>query len=147
MERFLPKVSMTTSRPDDCWTWTAGRQSGGGYGVFWFQGRVWLAHRWIWECLYGPIPDEDAEGNRLDLDHLCRNVACVKPSHLELVTHQENMRRSCVAKLTDEKVQWIIDTADTISGREAARMLGISQPMVSKVRTGMAWSDVTGIPL
>ena len=29
----------------------------------------------------------------LEPDHLCRNRSCVRPSHLEAVTHLENMRR------------------------------------------------------
>jgi hypothetical protein len=28
-----------------------------------------------------------------ELDHLCRNLLCVNPDHLEAVTHEENVRR------------------------------------------------------
>lgn len=48
------------------------------------------AHRYCYELFLGEIP----EG--LDLDHLCRNRSCVKPSHLEPVTHKENCRRGRV---------------------------------------------------
>lgn len=30
---------------------------------------------------------------KTELDHLCRNKRCVNPSHLEPVTHAENIRR------------------------------------------------------
>ena len=41
--------------------------------------------RWIVEN--GPIPP------RKQIDHLCRNRRCVRPSHLEMVTHRKNQRR------------------------------------------------------
>ena len=79
--------------PDgDCWVWQ-GQTAGAGYGVFQYGGsrtnrnRIY-AHRFAYEQAKGPIPDG------LEVDHLCRNKRCVKPDHLEAVTHQENQRRA-----------------------------------------------------
>jgi hypothetical protein len=76
---------------DDCWEWTGARNRGYGYGKLRVADRFVLAHRYAYELLVGPIP----EG--LDLDHLCRNIICVNPGHLEPVTVAENNRRASLS--------------------------------------------------
>lgn len=71
-----------------CWTWQKGK-SGKGYGIVYTKKGGEGAHRAMYKSIKGPIPDG------LELDHLCRNTDCVNPSHLEPVTHLENVRRGC----------------------------------------------------
>lgn len=81
---FWEKVYMTS----ECWLWT-GSLDTNGYGQL--QGlrrKRQMAHRMAYEGIVGPIPDG------LTLDHLCRNTRCVRPDHLEPVTHYENLRRA-----------------------------------------------------
>lgn len=81
-----------------CWVWTAARRVG-GYGEFGVARCTVSAHRLAWRILRGPIP------SWLELDHLCRNPACVNPKHLELVTHQENILRGDGPRIWAEKQQ------------------------------------------
>jgi hypothetical protein len=71
---------------DECWEWQ-GRRNPSGYGEAGRYGKVWLAHRAVYEELVGPIP----EG--MTLDHLCANRGCVNPNHLEPVASYENTLR------------------------------------------------------
>lgn len=88
--RFWAKVRKTES----CWIWTAYRDPYGYGKIYGSSGRsdARLAHRISYELHYGLIPGD------LQVDHLCRNPSCVNPTHLELVTMQENIRRSPLSK-------------------------------------------------
>lgn len=74
-------------RAGACWTWH-GVVHRDGYGRYNGVG----AHRVAYELWVGPIPAA------MEIDHLCRNIRCVRPDHLEPVTRDENMRRRSEAQ-------------------------------------------------
>lgn len=115
MDRFAAKVAIDDT---GCWIWTAGRDDD-GYGQFRADDRTRQAHVWIWEqVLSGPVGGRLPEG--LELDHMCRNRACVNPEHLELVTHTVNVERANQARARIEGFK-----PAPMSHREASELLEI----------------------
>lgn len=126
-ERFWAKVDKDGPVPQHasdlgpCWVWTAYRNPG-GYGCF----DHGLAHRWSYMEANGPLPED-----RPELDHLCRNPACVRPSHLEPVTGRINCNRTRLAERFASNAQRARELADAGMGTTAiARDIGVSNKMV-----------------
>ena len=82
----LPETFARKVRESTCLVWV-GATNSRGYGVVIVNGHQELAHRVAYEAHFGPIPDGHV------LDHLCRVRNCVRPEHLEPVSHAENQRR------------------------------------------------------
>lgn len=90
----LDKIPTLLSRinfrgPNGCWEWTGGKSR--GYGKFHAHTGRWTnnqsTHIILYEMRNGAVPVGKV------LDHLCRNVACCNPAHLEAVTTRENTMR------------------------------------------------------
>lgn len=84
--KMLPadeRIMLRSEWQGPCLVFT-GQQSPDGYGMIRINRRHQMVHRYMWQTLVGPIPDD------MQLDHLCRNEACWWSDHLRIVTAKVN---------------------------------------------------------
>lgn len=121
-----------------CWVWQWSLSN--GYGQMWGgpngKRRQLPAHRVYYERLVGPIPPG------LQLDHLCRNPACVNPAHLEPVTTAVNVQRGLKGDATRHLIGYI--RASPFGSRRLARELGLNRSTVRRIQRRERWVEEPG---
>lgn len=138
-ERFWAKVV----KGDGCWQWVGAKVSG-GYGIISMPGgRKVLTHRLSWELANGtPIPAG------MQVQHFCDKPSCVRPDHLRIGTHAENMADCCrkgraYTLLTKEQAA---DAMEALSegerGVDVALRFGVTPQYVSDLRHGRVWKHL-----
>lgn len=143
----MPNIEKT----DGCWLWTGSRTSD-GYGGIRVCGKSVGAHRVAYELFVAPIPDG------LHVLHRCDTPNCVRPEHLFLGTHADNMsdmatkgranpitgERHHSAKLTVDMVREVRRLHGAgVSIHELARRLPVRRKSVQKLLRGKSWKSVT----
>lgn len=92
--RFWAKTTPVSFRENmtPCLQWVGTTRNQDGYGSFRFNGELFLAHRWIYQRLFGET--------ELEIHHECENKKCVNPGHLDAKTRTEHraehVRTHCV---------------------------------------------------
>ncbi len=122
--------------PAGCWEWL-GPKTENGHGKKTFAGRDVMAHRWLWQQLFGPIPDG------LVVYATCETKGCVNPQHLACGTQAQACRSSVQTKLLPA------DVAEIKAAREGASLstaqmladrYGIAASTVRDIWRGCSWS-------
>lgn len=133
-----------------CWEWV-GNTSTRERGQFWIGGKQDYCHRIAWQLSNGPITDG------LHVLHRCDNPPCVRPDHLFLGTHQDNMKDRDekgrgvtpkgsghgMAKLTEDQIPVIRSLRlEGLTYLKIAERFGVSKDMIYRICKGMNWSHV-----
>jgi hypothetical protein len=156
-DRFWPKVGkdgpVPAHQPElgPCWVWTKAvdRRGYGRLGAGGHDGGALAAHRVSWELAHGRIPDG------LWVLHHCDNPPCVRPSHLFLGVHIDNVEDATqkgrlnrgvannMARLNDDLVRQIRRRYDAGEGAASiARDLGFGLNTVWRVAVRQGWKHV-----
>jgi len=138
-ESTLKTMVLLGESPADCWEWNGSKNKTTGYGKKTVNGKSVLAHRWMYETLFGAIPAG------LVVNHLCSNQSCVNPHHLEVVTQAENCRHGAGAKLTRDQAIEIKAAKNNKRwglGKELSEKYGVSSALIHDIWNDRAWKDV-----
>jgi hypothetical protein len=130
--RFWAKVNKT----DTCWIWTGATIK--GYGMiskgFWKGGTI-QTHRASWQIHFGPITKDQI------VCHKCDNPSCVRPDHLFLGTHLDNMHDKIRKNrsfhpskiITNDMISEIRNLSGKMSQKEIAKIFKIHPSNVSRI--------------
>jgi hypothetical protein len=145
-ERFWAKVNI--GKPDECWLLKT--EYFRRYGSFRLNGRSMGSHRAAYILTYGEFDPA------LHVRHKCDTPNCVNPAHLELGTHQDNMRdmyernppwhigprgeKAPANKLTEDQVRTIRKRhAAGESAKSLGREYGVSDTAIGYIVRRVNW--------
>jgi hypothetical protein len=145
-------LQKNTLEEGECQLWTE-TKCAYGYGQMLFNGKVMGTH--IISYLIAHKLEKIPDG--LMVRHKCKNKNCVAINHLELGTHEENMKdrirddTSCAgskhpkATIDEETALKIYQSkSGTISQKQRAELFGVTKDIVNCIDNGNTWTHITG---
>ena len=147
IQRFHARTKL--NEDNGCIEWNAGKSS--GYGVFRYQNKAYLAHRFSYEINKGLIPDG------MFICHKCDNRLCINIDHLFIGTNEDNMKDMAskgrgrsrpgethyLATITDETVLEIRRlVSEGRLNKDIAAELNTTANIVSAIKNGRTWRHV-----
>ena len=150
LEERVPLFWKKVEKTPTCWIWTGYRDLH-GYGMFAVApSRPEQASRVVWKLTVGSIPQG------MSVCHRCDNPPCVRPDHLFLGTHRENMRDARAKgrmrlgenhpghKLSAHEIRTIRDLGGSgLSHSEIARRFGVSRRLIGGIISRRRWAWVS----
>ena len=139
-------------KSNECWEWTASKDSDGYGNGFASTGIAVKAHRLSWVIHNGPFT------NNLLVLHKCDNPPCVNPKHLFLGTQRDNvydcmnkMRRAHLfgethgrSKLTAKEVEMIkhLHLKRNVPKKIISEWFGVTNTSICYIFNGKNWKHV-----
>lgn len=141
---YIQKFWSRVKKTDGCWIWTGASNTKDGektYGYLTIGNRKFFAHRVSWELANeAPLSPTD------HVLHQCDNPKCVRPDHLAIGDHAQNMKEKAIrgrsgAILTDDQIREIRESTEY--QYVIAERFGVTQAYVSNVKNGKrrVWVD------
>ena len=146
-EQLPWNVASKVVEDGECWLYTGG---GDVYGVVKVKGKSRLVHRYVFQCVNGPIL------SGLEVCHTCDRPKCIRPKHLYAGTHEQNIadrqergRGACgsrqgLSRLTEEQVLAIRAEykPGVVRQVDLAAKYGVTHSTIGKALRGATWGHV-----
>lgn len=145
---FLCRFWLKVNKTDGCWLWTGSAISAGyGHIGIWKRQTTVYAHRASWIMHNGPIPDG------LHVLHDCPgkdNPLCIRPEHLWLGTHKDNMGdmaqkgMAAQAKMNPDQILQIryMREQNGMTHKALGLLFGLDRSVISDIVHRRTWKHV-----
>lgn len=133
-----------------CFVITSHVLNADGYSEIMIKGTTKKIHRHIYEECFGEIP------KGLIIRHKCDNPSCINPEHLEVGTHQDNIKdmmlrgrqakgtKKPLSKLNENDV--LIIKKSLLNGetnRNLAKKFKVDESIISNIKNNKMWKHVS----